>query len=77
MVLASDLRMANTENLEHVTVPATSDRPGAPQRPETGGLVDGGERDVSDRPQGDPEVPELGAWDKRSGQLPDKDATGF
>ena len=27
------------------------------------GIVDGGEENVSDRPQGDPEIPELGAHD--------------
>ena len=57
--------------------PENSQAPGAPSVPTDAGLVREGERDVSDRPQGDPEVPELGAWDKRRGQLPDKDATGF
>jgi hypothetical protein len=56
--------------------PATSEMPGAPSTPPEAGLVQGGERDVSDRPQGDPEVPELGATDKQSGQLPDKGTTG-
>ena len=57
--------------------PENSDAPGTPPRPDDGGLAHGGERDVSERPQADPEVPELGAWDKARGQFPDKDATGF
>jgi hypothetical protein len=56
--------------------PETSDAPGAPKLPDDVGVARGGTRDVSDRPQADPEVPELGADDKARG-LPGKDATGF
>ena len=55
--------------------PAAAPAPGTPALPPDAGLVQGGDRDVSERPQGDPEVPELGAHDdQRPGSTSPGDA---
>ena len=43
--------------------PADDPGPGAPPQPSRAGIVRDPAGDVSDRPQGDPEIPELGAHD--------------
>lgn len=54
-------------------VDRTTDRPGTA---DDAGIVQVPDRELDERPQGDPDAPELGEWDKRR-QTPDKDATAF
>ena len=57
--------------------PENSEAPGAPNLPPHAGLVPDDTPDEKERPQADPEVPELGSWDEQRRRLPDNDATGF
>jgi hypothetical protein len=71
--------MAQSENTPPPTADEleNNDAPGAPSLPPEAGLVPEDTPDENERPQADPEVPELGSWDKQRGSLPENDATGF
>ena len=70
-------RVSNQPDDDTAGRPDQAGAPGVPSPPAQRGLVDDAERDVSERPQADPEVPELGEWDKQRDQQPAKDSTGF
>jgi hypothetical protein len=61
--------MSAPEDSRRQSPPGDTDRPNYEGLPKRGGIVDD-ERDVSDRPQGDPEVPALGESDDERGGPP-------